>query len=110
MKVVGFTFVRNGIIFDYPFLESIRSLLPLCDELIVAVGQSDDDTLEQIQSLQSSKVQIIKTVWDDSLRKAGQFFPNRQILHSIKQLAIGLFIFKQMKCFTKKITRPSRML
>ena len=71
MKVVGFTFVRNGIIFDYPFLESIRSLLPLCDELIVAVGQSDDDTLEQIQSLQSSKVQIIKTVWDDSLRKSG---------------------------------------
>ena len=71
MKVVGFTFVRNGIIYDYPFLESIRSLLPLCDEVIVAVGRSDDSTLEQIQTLHSSKVRILETVWDDSLRKDG---------------------------------------
>jgi len=71
MKIVGFTFVRNGVIYDYPFLESINSLLPLCDEVIVAVGRSDDNTLEQIKSLQSSKVRIIETVWDDSLRKSG---------------------------------------
>jgi glycosyltransferase involved in cell wall biosynthesis len=71
MKVVGFTFVRNGVIYDYPFLESIHSLLPLCDELIVAVGRSNDKTLEQIQSLQSSKIRIIETIWDDTLRKSG---------------------------------------
>ena len=71
MKVVGFTFVRNGAIYDYPFLESIRSLLPLCDEIIVAVGRSDDNTLEQIKSLQSSKVRIIETVWNDALRANG---------------------------------------
>ena len=71
MKVVGFTFVRNGVIYDYPFLESIHSLLPLCDEVIVAAGRSDDSTLEQIKSLQSSKVRIIETVWDDSLRTSG---------------------------------------
>jgi glycosyltransferase involved in cell wall biosynthesis len=71
MKIVGFTFVRNGVIYDYPFLESINSLLSLCDEVIVAVGRSDDNTLEQIKTLQSSKVRIIETVWDDSLRKGG---------------------------------------
>jgi glycosyltransferase involved in cell wall biosynthesis len=71
MRIVGFTFVRNGVIFDYPFLESIQSLLPLCDELIIAVGQSDDNTLEQIKSLQSSKIRIIETVWDNALRKSG---------------------------------------
>jgi glycosyltransferase involved in cell wall biosynthesis len=71
MKVVGFTFVRNGVMFNYPFLESLHSLLPVCDEVVVAVGRSDDNTLEQIKSLQSSKVRIIETVWDDSLRKSG---------------------------------------
>ena len=71
MKVSGFSFVRNGVAFDYPFLESIRSLLPLCDEFIIAVGQSDDATCASIESLQSSKIVIIPTVWDDSLRSGG---------------------------------------
>jgi len=71
MKVVGFTFVRNGVIYDYPFLESLNSLLPFCDEVIVAVGRSEDNTLEQVKSLRSSKVRIIETVWDDSLRQNG---------------------------------------
>lgn len=71
MKVSGFTFVRNGITFDYPFLESIQSLLPLCDELVIAVGKSDDATLEHIESLRSPKIVIIPTVWDESLRSGG---------------------------------------
>ncbi|HVN49354.1 MAG TPA: glycosyltransferase [Bacteroidota bacterium] len=71
MKVSGFTFVRNGTTFDYPFIESLQSLLPLCDEVIVAVGKSDDDTLERIQSLHSKKIKILQTTWDESLRKNG---------------------------------------
>jgi hypothetical protein len=45
MKVVGFTIVRNAIKYDYPILESIASILPVCDEVLVSVGKSDDDTL-----------------------------------------------------------------
>ena len=71
MKVSGFTFVRNGLKYDYPFLESIRSLLPLCDEVVIAVGKSEDDTLERIQSLHSSKIKILETVWDESIREGG---------------------------------------
>lgn len=71
MRVTGFTFIRNGVIYDYPFLESIKSLLPLCDEVVVAVGQSQDDTLNQIKSLQSSKLNILETVWDESSRSGG---------------------------------------
>jgi len=71
MKVTGFTFVRNGVKYDYPFLESINSLLPLCDEVIVAVGQSEDDTLERIKSLQETKIRILETVWDETMRKGG---------------------------------------
>jgi glycosyltransferase involved in cell wall biosynthesis len=71
MKVSGFTFIRNGTTFDYPFIESLQSLLPLCDEVIVAVGKSDDDTLKRIQSLHSSKIKIIETMWDETMRKNG---------------------------------------
>jgi len=71
MKVSGFTFIRNALLFDYPFLESLSSLLPLCDEVVVAVGRSDDETLEKLQSLQSQKITLIETVWDENLRSGG---------------------------------------
>ena len=72
MKVSGFTFVRNAIRFDYPVVESIRSILPLVDEMIVAVGNSDDGTRELITSVDSPKIRIIDTVWDDTLREGGR--------------------------------------
>jgi glycosyltransferase involved in cell wall biosynthesis len=72
MKVVGFTFVRNAITYDYPVVESISSLLPLCDEVVVAVGNSADDTLGLIQSINSPKIRIIETTWDDTLREGGR--------------------------------------
>lgn len=72
MKVSGFTFVRNAIKFDYPIVEAIMSILPLCDEMIVAVGNSDDDTLELIKSIDSPKIKIIETIWDDALREGGK--------------------------------------
>ncbi len=71
MKVSGFTFVRNAIKYDYPVVESIRSILPVCDEVIVAVGQSEDDTRNLVLSIGDPKIRIIDTVWDDSLREGG---------------------------------------
>ncbi len=72
MKVSGFSFIRNAIRFDYPIVEAITSILPVCDEFIVAVGNSDDDTLRLIRSIGSDKIKIIETVWDDSLRVGGR--------------------------------------
>ncbi|MDO9253895.1 MAG: hypothetical protein Q7U54_00180 [Bacteroidales bacterium] len=72
MKVTGFTFIRNAIIYDYPVVEAIRSILPICDDFVVAVGNSDDETLELIKSIDPVKIRIIQTTWDDSLRKGGQ--------------------------------------
>lgn len=72
MKVSGFTFVRNAIIYDYPIVEAIGSILPICDEVVVAVGESDDETLELIKSISSDKVRIVETVWDDALRDGGR--------------------------------------
>jgi len=72
MKVSGFTIARNIIKYDYPIVEAISSILPLCDEVVVAVGRSEDDTLQLIRSINSPKIKIIETVWDESLREGGR--------------------------------------
>lgn len=72
MKVSGFTIVRNAVKYDYPVVESIKSILPLCDEVIVSVGNSEDDTLALIQSIASPKIKVVHSVWDDSLREGGR--------------------------------------
>lgn len=72
MRVSGFTFIRNAVIYDYPIVEAIRSILPLCDEVVVAVGKSEDETLQLIKSIPTKKIIIIETQWDDSLREGGK--------------------------------------
>lgn len=72
MKISGFTIVRNAIKYDYPIAEAIMSILPLCDEMIVAVGKSEDDTLQLIRSIDSPKIKIIETIWDERLREGGK--------------------------------------
>ncbi len=72
MKVSAFTFIRNAIQYDYPIVESIKSILPLCDEYIVVVGNSTDDTLGLIERINSQKIKIIHSIWDDSLREGGR--------------------------------------
>lgn len=74
MKVSGFTIIRNAIKYDYPVAEAITSVLPLCDEFIVAVGNCSDDTMELVRRIDSPKVKIIETVWDDSVREGGRTF------------------------------------
>ncbi len=64
--------MRNALKFDYPIVEAIQSILPLCDEVVVAVGNSEDETLRLIQNIKSDKIRIIETVWDDSLREGGR--------------------------------------
>jgi hypothetical protein len=74
MKVSGFTFVRNAVKFDYPVVEAITSILPICDEFIIALGNSEDATEDLIKSIASPKIKIVRTVWDDSLREGGRTF------------------------------------
>ena len=72
MKVVGFSFIRNAFTYDYPIVEAVSSILPLCDEVVVVVGASEDETLESVRSIDSDKVRVIESVWDDSLREGGR--------------------------------------
>ena len=74
MKVSGFSYVRNGFTYDYPFIESIRSVLPLCDEFIMVIGDSNDGTREAVVALNDPKIRILDTIWDESSRKGGYIF------------------------------------
>lgn len=71
MKISGFTIIRNAIINDYPIVEAIRSILPVVDEMIVLIGNSEDDTEGLIKSINDPKIKIHHSIWDDSLRKGG---------------------------------------
>ncbi len=72
MKVTGFTIIRNAIKYDYPVVEAITSILPVCDEFLVSVGNSEDGTLDLIKKINSPKIKIMESVWDDKLREGGK--------------------------------------
>ena len=72
MKVVGFTIVRNAVKYDYPVVEAIRSILPLCDEVVVSIGDSEDQTIELINSIDDPKLKIVHSEWDLTLRQGGK--------------------------------------
>jgi hypothetical protein len=66
MKISGFTMVRNATKLYYPIREAIESILPICDEFVVALGNCDPDdaTEQEILRIGSDKVRIIRTTWD----------------------------------------------
>src|SRR5690606_19015266 len=74
MKISGFTYVRNGFDFGYPFIAAIESLLPVVDEMIVVVGDSTDGSREAVEAIGSAKIKIIDTIWDMEMRKNGKIF------------------------------------
>lgn len=71
MNVYGFSFIKNAIKYDFPVVESIKSVLPLCDKFYIAVGKSEDDTLNLIRSIDKSKIVIIETEWNEKVSKGG---------------------------------------
>lgn len=70
-KISGFSMIRNASLMGYPILESIRSILPLVDEFVIGVGQSDDNTIELIKSIGSPKIKIFDSYWDPQKTKGG---------------------------------------
>lgn len=71
MKISGFTIIRNAVINDYPIVEAILSVLPVVDEMVVSIGDSEDETEALIKSINSPKIKIVHSVWDPALRKGG---------------------------------------
>jgi glycosyltransferase involved in cell wall biosynthesis len=68
MKVSGFTFLRNGQKLGYPFVESIRSILPIVDEFVVALGPCVDDTEKILRAIGDPKIRILLTQWNERIQ------------------------------------------
>ena len=68
MKISGFTFLRNGRKLGYPFVASIRSILPIVDEFVVALGPSEDDTEKMLCAINDPKIRIIPTQWNERIQ------------------------------------------
>jgi len=80
MKISAFTFIKNGVILGYPFVESINSVLPLVDEFIINVGNSDDETLKEIENINSSKIKIIQSSWNDGMKDRGYVYGQQKMI------------------------------
>jgi len=70
--VSGFTFVKDAVKFSFPVIESIKSILPICDEFIVNVGKSDDGTLALVRSIKNGKIEIIDSEWNPNFKYKGR--------------------------------------
>jgi len=80
MKVSAFTFIRNGEILGYPFLQSIQSILPIVDEFIINVGESEDDTLALVKSIANSKIRIIESKWNETMQDSGYVYGQQKMI------------------------------
>ena len=106
MKVSGFTFLRNGTILGYPYVESLKSLLAVCDEVVVALGNSDDDTLEQVQAINDPKLRIIQTTWNENMQDRGYTYAQQKMIAQFNCTGDWAFILRAMRLFMNKIMQP----
>jgi glycosyltransferase involved in cell wall biosynthesis len=86
MKISGFSFSRNAQKLYYPIAESIKSILPVCDEFIIAIGKGDPDdhTREIVSEIGDPKIKIIDTVWTDREKLKG-FIHSQQTNIALKE-------------------------
>jgi len=91
MKVSGFTFIRNGLELGFPFLESIQSILPILDEMIIVVGESTDNTLSAVTSIDSPKIRIIQSRWNEQMTDRGFVYAQQKMIAQF--LCTGDWIF-----------------
>jgi len=89
--ISGFTIVRNAVRLDFPVVESIRSILPLCDEVVVGVGRSDDATLELIRGIGDPRLRILETEWDFTLRERLLAFETERVMRACRH-AWGMYL------------------
>ncbi len=80
MKVSGFTFLRNAVINGYPFEESIRSILPIVDEFVCVIGESEDETRARVAAIGDPKIRIIDSQWNESMQDRGFVYGQQKMM------------------------------
>ena len=80
ISISGFTFIRNGVELGFPFEASIRSLLPLVDEFVVAVGRGNDETLARVLAIGDPKIRVIETLWNERMADRGFVYAQQKMI------------------------------
>jgi len=67
MSLGGSVCVRNCVDLDYNWVESVMSLLPICDEVVICDCDSDDKTKELAKdwATQEPKIKVVDYLWTD---------------------------------------------
>lgn len=93
MKISGFTMGKNALKLYYPMRQAVESILPLVDEFVVALGDSDEDDLSrsEIEAIGSDKIRIVNTVWD--IEKYPRGMEHAHQTDIAKELCTGDWLF-----------------
>lgn len=81
-SISGFTFLRHGVKLGFPFEASIRSILPLVDEFVIALGAGQDETEARIHALaaEQPKIRIIPTRWNERMAEKGFVYAQQKMI------------------------------
>lgn len=79
-EISAFTFLRNGVRFGYPFIESIRSALPLVDEYVIALGDCEDGTREAVEAIGDPRIRIVPTQWNEAMTDRGFVYGQQKMI------------------------------
>ena len=81
-SISGFTFLRHGVKLGFPFEASIRSILPLVDEFVIALGAGEDATEARIHALAATepKIRIIPTRWNERMAEKGFVYAQQKMI------------------------------
>ena len=108
MLVSAFTFIKNGQILGYPFLESIQSILPIVDEFVINVGESEDDTLKMVHSIKDNKIRIIESKWSDKMRDRGYVYGQQKMIAQFNCTGDWVFYIEGDEVYNEKDIRNIR--
>ena len=102
MKVSAFTFIKNGQILGYPFLQSIHSILPIVDEFIINVGIGGS-YLGPMMTNQALKDAGLIINGMNQMHDRGYVYGQQKMIAQFNCQVTGLFILKVMKFIMRKI-------
>ena len=92
--------VRNVLSQGYPFVESIISALPICDEFVVSDGYSDDGTFEILERLAElyPKIKLVKIKWkiNEKTKRNGKILADTA--NETLRFCKGKYIFYHQAC------------
>lgn len=74
--IAGYTHTLNPETHGFPYIESIKSMLGFCDEVVVVDGGSTDGSVEKIKEIGDDRIKVYVREWDweepcmDGMQKA----------------------------------------